>query len=142
MLTARPIRLVALAAFLAVAASPAVPALAAPGGGHAGPATLQNAGVAPSQAARPDRRYPQCGDQFTYTMKPNETTVFYTYGWSTASYVDWTVMDETQSGGGAAVSLTNVSTQNTGSGDVTYWLTVVNYTSSNQAIKGRYCFLG
>jgi hypothetical protein len=91
----------------------------------------------------PDKKtkYPVCGVQFTYTLSPYQDALFFTFGWPQGSYIEWTAMNDTANSSGPVVSLTNVATQNTGSSEVTYWLTIDNETGAYQAIEGRYCFL-
>jgi hypothetical protein len=132
--------LIALLAGSIAAASPAAEANV----NH--PATVKiNAGAAAAsaEAMHPDKktRYPICGVQFTYNLSPYESVQFFTSGWPSGSYIDWTVMNDTNNSGGPDVSLSSIGTQGQGS-TVTYWLTVENLTGSYQAIEGRYCFLG
>lgn len=126
----------ALLAIGAAAAMAGSPTQAAPIGNYNRP-LIVNAGFARPQ---PNSQVP-CHVQFTYTLSPNQTVLFYTFGWNPADTQDWTVMNDTVNASNPAVSLTNVATQLTSSTTVTYWLTVQNLTSSNQNIEGRYCIL-
>jgi hypothetical protein len=138
----------ALAALLAVGAMQA-PALANPTHGTL-PTAAQKLSAINIGAPRlspdlmhPDKKtkYPVCGVQFTYTLSPYQDALFFTFGWPQGSYIEWTAMNDTANSSGPVVSLTNVATQNTGSSEVTYWLTIDNETGAYQAIEGRYCFL-
>jgi hypothetical protein len=125
----------ALLAAGAMAAMAGSPSLAAPVGYNSRP-LIVNAGP----ARQFDSQVP-CKLQFSYTLGPNQTVLFFTFGWNPVDTEDWTVMNDTVNASNPAVSLTNVATQLTSSTTVTYWLTVQNLTSSNQNIEGRYCIL-
>jgi hypothetical protein len=112
------------------------PSLAAPLTSNSRPMIVN---VGPPRV-QPDAQVP-CGVQFTFTLNPNQTAQFFTFGWNPADTTVWTVMNDTNNANNPAVSLTNVATQRTSSTAVTYWLTVQNLTSASQAIEGRFCTL-
>lgn len=126
-------------ALLSVGAAMAVqtsPSLSAPIAYTSRPLIVNAGPVRP----QPDAQVP-CGVQFTFTLNPNQTAQFFTFGWNPADTTVWTVMNDTVNSNNPAVSLTNVATQRTSSTAVTYWLTVQNLTSASQAIEGRFCTL-
>ncbi len=65
--------------------------------GGAQPAIVKiNVGHAPSfLAAKKVAPYPRCGVQFTYTLSPNQTALFFTYGWPSQIATEWSAMDDT-----------------------------------------------
>lgn len=126
----------ALLAIGAAAAMSGSPSLAAPISNNSRPVII-NAGP----ARTPFNSQVPCGVQFTFTLSPNQTALFFTFGWNPVDTQVWTVMNDTVNSSNPAVSLTNVATQLTSSTTVTYWLTVQNLTSTNQNIEGRYCIL-
>jgi len=126
----------ALLAFGAAAAMAGTPSQAAPISIYNRP-LIVNAGLAHTQS---DSQVP-CGVQFTFTLSPNQTALFFTFWWNPVDTQVWTVMNDTVNANNPAVSLTNVATQRTSSTTVTYWLTVQNLTSVNQDIEGRFCIL-
>jgi len=82
-----------------------------------------------------------CGVQFTGSIPANATQLYFTFDWAAASYIDWTVMSDSVYSSGSEVTLSNVATQRADSTHATYWLTVVNNTSSTQTFDGRFCIL-
>lgn len=113
--------------------------------GGAQPAIVKiNVGHAPSFQAKKPAPYPHCGVQFSYTLSPNQTALFFTFGWPSQIATEWSVMDDTYDPGQANVWLENVATEGdeTQSGsNVTYWLTITNLRPFNELIEGRYCEL-
>jgi len=76
----------ALLAVGATMAMQASPTLAAQPAVYARP-TIINAGPA---RVMPDSQVP-CGVQFTFTLNPNQTAQFFTFGWDPANFIQWTV---------------------------------------------------
>jgi hypothetical protein len=80
----------------------------------------------------------QLGVQFTYTLAPNQSVNFFTFGWQATWDVLWQIMPTTT--GTAAQVKWTVSTELSGT-TITYWILVTNLTSAAIDIEGRYAIL-
>ena len=132
------LRALALSATIAAVGAVSVPALAADTTVH----YFNGGAVHQLQDLRlnPNAKV-NCGVQWSSSIPANSSQLWFTFNWNAASYIDWTVMSDSIYSGGTEVTLSNVATQRTDSTHVTYWLTVVNNSSSTQNFEGRYCIL-
>jgi hypothetical protein len=77
------------------------------------------------------------GTQFTGTLSPGQTQLWFTHSWPADWNVYWAVRPTTVSGGGRKIGWT-VETERPGAGFITYWITVRNLTSETLGFEARY----
>ena len=82
-----------------------------------------------------------CGVQWSATIPANSSQLWFTFDWNPGSQVVWTIMDTSLPDSGNGVSMSNISVDRNTAKTATYWITVVNTSSSTKAFNGRYCVL-
>jgi hypothetical protein len=80
------------------------------------------------------------GVQISYTMGPNQTIDFYTWGWNPVWAVVWTVVSTTPSPSGPQVEW-NVEVERSATNSVTYHIFITNLTPNPLGVEGRYAIL-
>ncbi len=80
------------------------------------------------------------GVQFTGNLTPNQTQRWFTFNWSPASHIVWTMMPTTPNASGAELNW-SVAVQRSDANHVTYWITVTNTTAAAIAFEARYAVL-
>jgi hypothetical protein len=137
------LRALVVAGVLTIPCLQAAPASAAQTGN---PNAIVNAlSAGPARAMGQTRMHPDaknlpCGVQWTASIPPYSSQLWYTFNWPAASYMNWSLMtDSITSDIGAGI--TDVHTQLSDSSHVTYWITVTNESGSTVNFEGRYCFL-
>ncbi|HEX6701020.1 MAG TPA: hypothetical protein VF101_09855 [Gaiellaceae bacterium] len=83
---------------------------------------------------------PICGRQWSGTLSPNQTQLWFTWGWPATWHVFWTIMPTTPQVGVPAVTW-NVQMERASAEYVTYWITVQNVSGANVNFDGRFCIL-
>lgn len=77
------------------------------------------------------------GVQFRGTLNPNETQLWFTYGWPADQDVAWMIVPTTAQPGSAHVDC-DVAIERASGDSITYWLTVRNLTSDTFDFEARY----
>jgi hypothetical protein len=79
--------------------------------------------------------------QFTGTLAPNESQLWFTYGWPVDQDYAWLVMPTTASPGAPEVDW-EVEIERASDTSITYWLTIKNLTGNTIDFEARYSPLG
>lgn len=77
------------------------------------------------------------GTQFSGTLSPGQTQLWFTHSWPVDLNVDWTVRPTTVSGGGPKITWT-VETERPSAGFITYWIRIRNMSSETLSFEARY----
>jgi hypothetical protein len=80
------------------------------------------------------------GVQFTGTLNPNQTNRWFTFNWSAAQHIVWTVVPTSIQG--VAEVTWSVAVERQNATQCTYWITVTNLTAAAVTFEGRYAILG
>jgi hypothetical protein len=80
------------------------------------------------------------GIQFRGRLQPNETQLWFTYGWPSDQDVAWQVVPTIAQPGSAHVNC-EIAIERADPNSVTYWLTIQNLTSDAFDFEARYNFL-
>jgi len=80
------------------------------------------------------------GTQWFGLIEPNQTQLWFTWGWPPGLNVLWHVMPLTPCPGGPQLTW-DVAVERAGSGQATYWITVTNQSSGRVRFAGRYDIL-
>ena len=81
------------------------------------------------------------GIQWTGTIGPNQTQLWFTWGWPANEHVVWYLMPSTPRPGAPELDW-SVAVERANSSDCTYWITVKNLTPTNVDFEGRFAVLG
>jgi hypothetical protein len=84
-------------------------------------------------------KLPLCGVQFTTTLPPHATQLWFTFNWPVLWNVAWNVVP-TNVGTQAQVQ-SSVAIQKSTGGNLTYWITITNETGSPVDCEARYTVL-
>ena len=80
------------------------------------------------------------GVQWTATIPPGQTQLWYTWGWPASQHVIWHIMSTTVAAGSPSIDW-DVAVERANQTQCTYWITVKNLTSKTLAFEGRYAVL-
>jgi hypothetical protein len=80
------------------------------------------------------------GVQWTATIGPGATQLWFTWGWPAQQHVIWHVMPTTPAIGAPGIDW-DVAVERANQTDCTYWITVKNLTSQTLDFEGRYAVL-
>lgn len=80
------------------------------------------------------------GVQWTGTLQPNQTTRWFTWGWSATLHVVWYMMPTSPRSGAPQVEW-EIAVERANSTQCTYWITVRNLTNAAVTFEGRYAVL-
>lgn len=81
-----------------------------------------------------------CGRQWTGTVPAHSSRRWFTFRWPATWHVVWTVMPNTVRRGAAQLGW-DVQVERADAEYLTYWITVMNYTTESVNFEGRYCIL-
>ncbi len=80
------------------------------------------------------------GVQWTATIGPGQTQLWFTWGWPAARHVIWYMMSSTAAPGAPSIDW-DVAVERASHTQCTYWITVKNLTSHTLAFEGRFAVL-
>ena len=80
------------------------------------------------------------GVQWTGTIGPSQTQLWFTWGWPADLHVIWHIMSTAPAPGAPSIDW-DVSVERANAAQCTYWITVKNLTSSTLTFEGRYAVL-
>jgi hypothetical protein len=80
------------------------------------------------------------GIQWTGTIGPGQTQLWFTWGWPAAWHVIWYMMPDTPAPGAPCIDW-DVAVERSSSSECTYWITVKNLTSNTLVFEGRFAVL-
>jgi len=80
------------------------------------------------------------GVQFTGTLGPQQKARWFTFGWPAGWHVAWHMMPTTPAIGAPEIGW-DVEVERADPNNITYWLTVQNFTNSTVNFEGRYAVL-
>ena len=80
------------------------------------------------------------GVQWTGTINPGQTQLWFTWGWPADRHVIWHIMSTTAAPGGPSIDW-DVAVERANQTQCTYWITVKNLTSKKLTFEGRYAVL-
>ena len=80
------------------------------------------------------------GVQWTGTIGPGETQLWFTWGWPADRHVIWYMMSDTPAPGSPNIDW-KVAVERANQVQCTYWITVENLTSQTINFEGRYAVL-
>jgi hypothetical protein len=78
--------------------------------------------------------------QFTGSLEPNVSELWFTYDWPTDRNVAWVVMPTTPRAGDPMIEWT-VETERSANDALTYWITIRNLTGDHIDFEARYSYL-
>ncbi len=81
------------------------------------------------------------GVQFSGTLAPNESQLWFTYGWPAGQETIWQVVPTTARPGAPEIGWT-VQIERASDASITYWISVDNLTSDTIDFESRYAFVG
>jgi len=80
------------------------------------------------------------GVQWTGTIGPNQTQLWYTWGWPAPWHVVWYLMSTSPHPGAPQLDW-DVAVERANGAQCTYWITVKNLTASSVNFEGRFAVL-
>ena len=80
------------------------------------------------------------GVQWTATIGPGQTQLWFTWGWPASRHVIWYLMPTTPAIGAPSIDW-DVAVERANQTQCTYWITVKNLTSQTLSFEGRYAVL-
>ena len=80
------------------------------------------------------------GVQWTGTIGPGQTQLWFTWGWPAAWHVVWHLMSRTPLPGGPTLDW-DVAVERANPSACTYWITVKNLTGSTVNFEGRFAVM-
>ena len=80
------------------------------------------------------------GVQWTGTIGPGQTQLWFTWGWPADRHVLWHIMSNTPAVGSPSIDW-DVAVERSNQVQCTYWITVKNLTTQTLAFEGRYAVL-
>ena len=80
------------------------------------------------------------GIQWTGSIGPGQTQLWYTWGWPADRHVIWYLMSDTVAPGAPSIDW-DVGVERSNQTQSTYWITVRNLTSQTLAFEGRFAVL-
>ena len=78
--------------------------------------------------------------QWTATIGPSQTQLWFTWGWPADRHVIWHIMSTRPAPGTPSIDW-DVSVERASQTQCTYWITVKNLTSQTLTFEGRYAVL-
>ena len=82
----------------------------------------------------------QVGVQYTGAIGPSETKKFFTWNWSPAQHIIWTVVPQTVLPGAPQLEW-QVSVERASAGSATYWITIRNLTATRTDFELRFAIV-
>ena len=80
------------------------------------------------------------GVQWTATIGPGQTQLWFTWGWPASRHVIWHLMTNTSAPGAPSLDW-SVAVERANQTTCTYWITVKNLTGATLSFEGRYAVL-
>jgi hypothetical protein len=80
------------------------------------------------------------GVQWSGTIGPGQTQLWFTWGWPAGRHVIWHIMAVTPAPGAPSIDW-DVAVERANQTQCTYWITVKNLTNQTLTFEGRYAVL-